>query len=70
MKYKDFKKFRQNNNLQLLFHLSKKMKVITDKNKEDIITNRFFADEVTHYRTKRYNCGKTCSQISKIKVNL
>lgn len=70
MKYKEFDTLRKENNLQLLFYITKKIKVITNKQQEDIISNRFFADDVPYYRTKRYDCGKTCPQISKLKVNL
>lgn len=70
MNFKEFKKFKNNNNLLFSIHIAKKMSIDNNADDPDKQLERGYADEVSKYRSNRFNCERTGSVISKIKINL
>ncbi|EZH72137.1 hypothetical protein ATO12_24685 [Aquimarina atlantica] len=70
MKLKEYKRFKNRNSLLFGFLISNKEAIVNvNKNIEPPIERRY-ADEVKKYRTARFNCQKTGTLLSKLKINL
>lgn len=68
MNLKEFSKFKENNNFLFGFYLTNKNTIVSISKEE--IENRNHSDEVKKYRTTRFNCQRTGTIISKLKIKL
>ncbi|WP_025664077.1 hypothetical protein [Aquimarina megaterium] len=70
MKLEEYKRFRNKNGLLFGFLISNKEAIVNVNPDIESPIERRYADEVKKYRTVRFNCQKTGTLLSKLKINL